>query len=467
MSNIRVDVDYTIKDGTEIKFRSPVDCSQITGLIVYYTGANGNTTSKVFALADAHGSNVGDIDHLFAEDVVVKVILDVTKGMAFVQNADTNAYIERTFIKSVNDCSPDENGHVEINAEDVGAVQTSSLNGSGLGITNIRKFNTFADIPQISGLLHCYVEVKSTPDPDCPYPSDVTMWWDVLQFGLTTRQVQICSQAYSSHTGKGEVWHRSKHDSKWGAWAKLTNASDLSLLTAEDVGARSNTWVPSKSDLTWFNDWFGNGTEIVSGDNLNDFTTIGKYRVENSSTLSGLTNCPVTSGNFTMFVFYRSSSKYLTQMIITASGIIYLRGQTSSGWNAWTRTMGAMESANFPGCYYRTVDGGEEWYNPPMVLGVEYRTTERHEGKVVYTMRKNFGALPNATGKEVYFGTSATTHIRGEVVCTEGNQNRNANGMGQVIDLYFYTGDSYYAKITTNSDASVHTATVQVWYTKD
>lgn len=94
MSNIRVDVDYTIKDGTEIKFRSPVDCSQITGLIVYYPGADGNTVSKVFALSDAHGNNVGDIDHLFAEDVVVKVILDVTKGMAFVQNADTNAYLE-------------------------------------------------------------------------------------------------------------------------------------------------------------------------------------------------------------------------------------------------------------------------------------------------------------------------------------------------------------------------------------
>ena len=94
MSNIIIDVGYSIKDGTEIKFRSPVDCSAITGLIVYYPGTDGNITSKVFTLADANGNNVGDIDHLFAEDVVVKVILDVTKGMAFVQNADTNAYLE-------------------------------------------------------------------------------------------------------------------------------------------------------------------------------------------------------------------------------------------------------------------------------------------------------------------------------------------------------------------------------------
>lgn len=94
MSNIRVDLDYTIRDGLELKFRSPVDCSAITGLIVYYPGADGNITSKEFVLADAHGNNVGDIDHLFAENVVVKVILDVTTSMAFVQNADTNAYLE-------------------------------------------------------------------------------------------------------------------------------------------------------------------------------------------------------------------------------------------------------------------------------------------------------------------------------------------------------------------------------------
>ena len=94
--NIRVDLNTPIKDGTEVVFRSPVDCSQITGLIVYFK-ENGNASSQEFSLADAHGNNVGDIDHLFAENVVVKVILDVAHGMAFVQNADTNAYLEGRF----------------------------------------------------------------------------------------------------------------------------------------------------------------------------------------------------------------------------------------------------------------------------------------------------------------------------------------------------------------------------------
>ena len=113
--NIRVDLNTNIADGSEVVFRSPADCSQVTGLVIYH---NGGKTE--FAFADAHGNNVGDIDHLFAENAVVKVILDVTASMAFVQNADTNAYIERTFVKSVNGQAPDEKGNVEVKTPEGG-----------------------------------------------------------------------------------------------------------------------------------------------------------------------------------------------------------------------------------------------------------------------------------------------------------------------------------------------------------
>ena len=119
--NIRVNLNTNIADGSEVVFRSPADCSQVTGLVIYHTG--GKTE---FAFADAHGHNVGDIDHLFAENAVVKVILDVTAGMAFVQNADTNAYIERTFIKSVNGQAPDEAGNVEISIPEGGGGTSGS-----------------------------------------------------------------------------------------------------------------------------------------------------------------------------------------------------------------------------------------------------------------------------------------------------------------------------------------------------
>jgi len=45
----------------------------------------------------------------------------------------------------------------------------------------------------------------------------------------------------------------------------------------------------------------------------------------------------------------------------------------------------AIESTDYPGCYYRTVGDELEWLNPPMQQGVEYRTTERIHGYPVYT----------------------------------------------------------------------------------
>lgn len=44
----------------------------------------------------------------------------------------------------------------------------------------------------------------------------------------------------------------------------------------------------------------------------------------------------------------------------------------------------AFEADSYSGCYYRMVDGVQEWINPPMVVGTEYRTTERWGNKAVY-----------------------------------------------------------------------------------
>lgn len=38
--------------------------------------------------------------------------------------------------------------------------------------------------------------------------------------------------------------------------------------------------------------------------------------------------------------------------------------------------------------------GPWEWVNPPMEVGVEYRTTERYQGKPVYTVRVDVGSAP-------------------------------------------------------------------------
>ena len=57
----------------------------------------------------------------------------------------------------------------------------------------------------------------------------------------------------------------------------------------------------------------------------------------------------------------------------------------------------------YPGCVAqrKLADGvwkPWEWVNPPMQLGVEYRTTERYHGKPVYTQEISIGAIGSGSG---------------------------------------------------------------------
>ena len=94
--NVRVDLNTPISDGIEVVFKAPCDASEVTGLNVYYP-VDGVLESQVFTFADANTNDLGHFDALFAKDAVVKVILDLDTNMAFVQNADTNAYLEYRF----------------------------------------------------------------------------------------------------------------------------------------------------------------------------------------------------------------------------------------------------------------------------------------------------------------------------------------------------------------------------------
>ena len=94
MANIRIDLNHAPLDGETVTFKAPCDASEITGLIVYYADDAGATASQEFTLNDANGGDIGVVDHIFAEGSIVKVILDTDTNSAFVQNPDTNTYLE-------------------------------------------------------------------------------------------------------------------------------------------------------------------------------------------------------------------------------------------------------------------------------------------------------------------------------------------------------------------------------------
>lgn len=85
MAYIKITSKYTPYDGMPITFEAPCDCNETEGVRV---------GSKNFAFADAHGSRLHGVGNLFSKGAVVKVILNTTDGMAYIQNADTNSYLE-------------------------------------------------------------------------------------------------------------------------------------------------------------------------------------------------------------------------------------------------------------------------------------------------------------------------------------------------------------------------------------
>lgn len=114
-----------------------------------------------------------------------------------------------------------------------------------------------------------------------------------------------------------------------------------------------------------------------------------------------------------------------------------------------------------------------EWNNPPMALGTEYRTTEKWQGKPVYTMLLDFGALPNATSKTIYI-TVPVGGAKIEVFSVCGKFSGSDGSNGEL--LAFDKVRSHWATCTTNAitlgiitseDATGYNAWITIKYTKD
>lgn len=101
-----------------------------------------------------------------------------------------------------------------------------------------------------------------------------------------------------------------------------------------------------------------------------------------------------------------------------------------------------------------------EYVNPPMQLGVEYRTVERYNGKPVYTKAVNFGALPANSSKSVAHGIlnmATCFEVRGSY----GIQNLVGEGAITTIGA-----NEEYVVIGTDRNLSSETAIVLIKYTK-
>jgi hypothetical protein len=178
--------------------------------------------------------------------------------------------------------------------------------------------------------------------------------------------------------------------------------------------------------------------------NCNDAVDNGWYVVQ-----SGSANAPWSSGSW-MFV-ESFSDTYKIQRIGTESrgGLTCQRIMDGGVWGAW------------------------EYLNPPMVPGVEYRTTERWNGKPVYIKAVNLGNLPAQANTSVLVDNSVFGKGVTDIVDYGGSLRKGTDWVGSLP--YFSVGVQVYAVVSSagigvwanSGDFSDRSATVWVKYTRD
>lgn len=134
----------------------------------------------------------------------------------------------------------------------------------------------------------------------------------------------------------------------------------------------------------------------------------------------------------------------------------------------------AVESTQYPGCFYRIVNGETEWINPPLMRGVEYLTTERWNGNKVYQKILYAGALSNKTSMSIEIGAeyNKIISVTGYAYDPENNMSYPfpiiLNGLTPIAVISGVEGNGLvsYVIINVNDDLSAFSADITVKYTK-
>lgn len=307
---------------------------------------------------------------------------------------------------------------------------------------------------------------------------------------------------------------------------------DTWMPTAEQVGARPNTWTPTAEDVGAAPAGFGLGrAQSASDKNIDDVTAPGWYHMTKTQTIGGVTveycylhvtawadgaiHCTQVAylpGSGRQFTRRKQNGTWsdwvdcspsafapagygLGSLLATlksnansavASGWYYLEPGATNSPNSTYYVVIRSDSLDgnsivqtafvLDGYFSKLVRrrtfgtwGAWEWENPPMALGVEYRTTERWDGQTVFCKLVQCGKMPNATTKSIDIGAGTTCKIircKGRMVGgtnyltlpfkVDSTHEASCHGQNQNIVLY------------ANYDLSnSYNAYIAAWYTKD
>lgn len=139
-------------------------------------------------------------------------------------------------------------------------------------------------------------------------------------------------------------------------------------------------WMPLLTDLDFAPGGYGLGADPTYVSDANTCKSNGWFYIDNNTA-----NKPTHINYAVLFVYRRNYAEYVQEVVDVTRGLKAIRHcYDGATWSEWA------------------------YENPPIELGVEYRTTERWNGAVVYTKMVDCGALPDKGTKSVTFASEAT-----------------------------------------------------------
>ena len=157
---------------------------------------------------------------------------------------------------------------------------------------------------------------------------------------------------------------------------------------------------------------------------------------------------PAVHGNAgtTISLLYKGDANYAVLSNIGSAGV------GLCGWR--------MFKLRYPSSSSPAVWMPFEWENPPMKIGVEYRTSERYNSKPVYAKAISFGQAPNATYKDVSHGIENFSQLVSYTGMMGGANLIEAPALDNIQI------NASNIRITTNTDVSASYVYLVLRYTK-
>lgn len=226
----------------------------------------------------------------------------------------------------------------------------------------------------------------------------------------------------------------------------VNGKTGIVVLNAVDVGAHPNTWFPTIAEIGAAPAGYGYGETLIS---IN-----GTYS-EVTAALDGILST-MKSGetkqlgvgisgqiyqNAAILYKYSSSHAGLT----TLSEVIHESPLVAGSWRM-------VKNSNV----WREI----EWINPPMDLGVEYRTIERFSGFAVYTKLVHLGSFTGTQTIPIGNGYKQYLRANGIVRYNEGRYLEKLAD-GAIVD--YQKNGMHYLQVNVGSTTTVD-GYLQMWY---